>query len=123
MPGADDLMMRTYAAMAQKERELISARTKAALAAAKARGGAAGRGSGVSADGGPEGGICGRSAPLRRQDRSWPPASRRLGLTFGAKSVRFAFGTPRTLMRVGSLWSMDYLISKKVLSLRYSYAL
>jgi hypothetical protein len=32
MPGADDLMMRIYAAMAQKERELISARTKAALA-------------------------------------------------------------------------------------------
>jgi len=38
IPGADDLMMRIYAAMAQKERELISARTKAALATAKARG-------------------------------------------------------------------------------------
>ena len=38
MPGADDLMMRVYAAMAQKERELISDRTRAALAAAKARG-------------------------------------------------------------------------------------
>jgi DNA invertase Pin-like site-specific DNA recombinase len=38
MPGADDLMMRIYAAMAQKEQELISERTKAALAAAKARG-------------------------------------------------------------------------------------
>ena len=38
MPGADDLMMRIYAAMAQKERELISERTKAALGAAKARG-------------------------------------------------------------------------------------
>ncbi|MFC7544079.1 recombinase family protein [Siccirubricoccus deserti] len=37
MPGADDLMMRIYAAMAQKERELISERTQAALAAAKAR--------------------------------------------------------------------------------------
>ncbi|WP_370323054.1 recombinase family protein [Roseococcus sp. SYP-B2431] len=33
-----DLMMRIYAAMAQKERELISARTKSALAAAKAGG-------------------------------------------------------------------------------------
>ena len=38
MPGADDLMMRVYAAMAQKERELISERTRAALEAAKARG-------------------------------------------------------------------------------------
>jgi hypothetical protein len=37
MPGADDLMMRVYAAMAQKERELISERTRAALAAARAR--------------------------------------------------------------------------------------
>jgi DNA invertase Pin-like site-specific DNA recombinase len=35
MPGADDLMVQIYVAMAQKERELISARTKAALAAAK----------------------------------------------------------------------------------------
>jgi DNA invertase Pin-like site-specific DNA recombinase len=39
MPGADNLMMRIYAAMAQKERELISERTRAALGAAKARGG------------------------------------------------------------------------------------
>jgi DNA invertase Pin-like site-specific DNA recombinase len=42
MPGADDLMMRIYAAMAQKERELISECTRAALAAAKARGAALG---------------------------------------------------------------------------------
>jgi DNA invertase Pin-like site-specific DNA recombinase len=38
IPGADDLIMRVYAAMAQKERELISERTRAALGAAKARG-------------------------------------------------------------------------------------
>ena len=38
MPGADNLMMRVYAAMAQKERELISERTRAALAAARVRG-------------------------------------------------------------------------------------
>jgi len=40
MPGADDLMLllRIYAAMAQKERELISERTRAALAAER-RGG------------------------------------------------------------------------------------
>jgi DNA invertase Pin-like site-specific DNA recombinase len=41
-PGADDLMMRIYAAMAQKERELISERTRIALAAAKMRGTALG---------------------------------------------------------------------------------
>jgi DNA invertase Pin-like site-specific DNA recombinase len=38
MPGADDLMMRIYAAMVRKERELISEPTRAALRAAKARG-------------------------------------------------------------------------------------
>ncbi|MBP0496543.1 recombinase family protein [Pararoseomonas indoligenes] len=38
MPGADDLMMRVYATMAQKGRELISERARAALAAAQARG-------------------------------------------------------------------------------------
>jgi DNA invertase Pin-like site-specific DNA recombinase len=38
MPDADDFMLRVYAAMAQRERELISERTKAALGAAKARG-------------------------------------------------------------------------------------
>ncbi|SDE56045.1 Resolvase, N terminal domain [Belnapia rosea] len=31
MPGADDLMMRIYAAVAQKERELTSERTRAVL--------------------------------------------------------------------------------------------
>ena len=36
---AGDLMMRIYAAMAQKEREQISERTRAALAAARALGG------------------------------------------------------------------------------------
>ena len=38
MPDADDLVMLIHLAMAQKERELISERTRAALAAAKARG-------------------------------------------------------------------------------------
>ncbi|WP_408639675.1 recombinase family protein [Roseomonas populi] len=49
MPGADDLMMRVYAAMAQKERELISERTRAALAAART-GGGAGREQGMEAN-------------------------------------------------------------------------
>lgn len=38
MPDADDFQLRIFAAFAQRERELISERTKAALAAAKARG-------------------------------------------------------------------------------------
>jgi DNA invertase Pin-like site-specific DNA recombinase len=53
MPGADDLMMRIYAAMAQKERELISERIRAALAAAKARGRVLGGDRGYRADDGP----------------------------------------------------------------------
>jgi DNA invertase Pin-like site-specific DNA recombinase len=54
MPGADDLMMRIYAAMAQKERELISERTKAALAAARARGTALGGDRGYRPSAGPD---------------------------------------------------------------------
>ena len=57
MPGADDLMMRIYAAMAQKERELISERTKAALAAAKARGRPLGGDRGYRPSAGPDSGA------------------------------------------------------------------
>ncbi|MFO1029212.1 MAG: recombinase family protein [Acetobacteraceae bacterium] len=54
MPGADDLMMRICAAMAQKERELISERTRATLAAARARGKALGGDRGYRPDAGPD---------------------------------------------------------------------
>jgi DNA invertase Pin-like site-specific DNA recombinase len=54
MPAADDLMMRIYAAKAQKERELISERTRAALAAAKARGAALGGDRGYRPPKGPD---------------------------------------------------------------------
>jgi DNA invertase Pin-like site-specific DNA recombinase len=64
MPGADDLMMRIYAAMAQKERELISERTKAALAAAKARGRVLGGDRGWR----PTKPPCARAAALERKD-------------------------------------------------------
>jgi DNA invertase Pin-like site-specific DNA recombinase len=50
MPGADDLMMRNYAAVAQKERELISERTRAVLGAAKARGAVLGGDRGLPTD-------------------------------------------------------------------------
>jgi DNA invertase Pin-like site-specific DNA recombinase len=65
MPGADDLMMRIYAAMAQKERELISARTKAALAAAKARGVVLGGDRGYRPSRGPDASI---AVQVRRQE-------------------------------------------------------
>lgn len=61
MPGADDLMMRIYAAMAQKERELISERTKAALAAAKARGRVLGGDRGYRPATGPDSGAAART--------------------------------------------------------------
>lgn len=64
MPGADDLMMRVYAAMAQKERELISERTRAALAAAKARGKSLGGDRGYRPTVGPD---TGASAEARRE--------------------------------------------------------
>jgi DNA invertase Pin-like site-specific DNA recombinase len=57
MPGADDLMMRIYAAMAQKERELISERTRAALAAAKTRGRVLGGDRGYRPSAGPDSGA------------------------------------------------------------------
>jgi DNA invertase Pin-like site-specific DNA recombinase len=57
MPGADDLMMRIYAAMAQKERELISERTRAALGAAKARGARLGGDRGYRPAHGPDSGA------------------------------------------------------------------
>ncbi len=64
MPGADDLMMRIYAAMAQKERELISVRTRAALAAALARGMVLGGDRGYRP---PEGPSAAAAALARRQ--------------------------------------------------------
>jgi DNA invertase Pin-like site-specific DNA recombinase len=57
MPGADELMLRIYAAMAQKERELISERTRAALAVAKARGKALGGDRGYRPAVGPDSGA------------------------------------------------------------------
>jgi len=38
LPGADPFLLHIYAALAEQERRMISARTKAAMAAAKARG-------------------------------------------------------------------------------------
>jgi DNA invertase Pin-like site-specific DNA recombinase len=61
MPGAGDLMMRIYAAMAQKERELISERTRDALRTARARGAVLGGDKGLSACRGaqrPGSGLC-----------------------------------------------------------------
>jgi DNA invertase Pin-like site-specific DNA recombinase len=67
MPGADDLMMRIYAAMAQKERELISARTKAALAAAKARGTVLGGDRGYRPERGPDAAAAAQARRLKAE--------------------------------------------------------
>jgi hypothetical protein len=75
MPGADDLMMRIYAAMAQKERELISERTRAALAAAKARGKRLAA-TGLSANCRARRGSCDPSADRGRGSGSTPVAAR-----------------------------------------------
>ncbi|WP_198370526.1 recombinase family protein [Roseomonas rosulenta] len=75
MPGADDLMLRIYAAMAQKERELISERTRAALAAAKARGIALGGDRGYRPVAGPDA----MAAALARREAA-ERAAHRLGL-------------------------------------------
>jgi DNA invertase Pin-like site-specific DNA recombinase len=75
MPGADDLMLRIYAAMAQKERELISERTRAALAAAKARGKALGGDRGYQPAAGPDAAV---AAQARRAAAA--RAAHRLGL-------------------------------------------
>ncbi len=66
MPGADDLMMRIYAAMAQKERELISERTRAALAAAKARGAVLGGDRGYRPPAAPSAAAAAAAARTRR---------------------------------------------------------
>jgi DNA invertase Pin-like site-specific DNA recombinase len=72
MPGADDLMMRVYAAMAQKERELISERTRAALTAAKARGAVLGGDRGYR----PSAGPCAAAAASARGDAAARTAHR-----------------------------------------------
>ena len=79
MPGADDLMMRIYAAMAQKERELISARTKAALAAARARGTVLGGDRGYRPLSGPD---AAKAARVRREGAE--RAAHRLALDIAA---------------------------------------
>jgi DNA invertase Pin-like site-specific DNA recombinase len=68
MPGADDLILRIYAAMAQKERELISERTRAALAAAKARGRVLGGDRGYRPATGPDAAA---AAQARRETADW----------------------------------------------------
>ena len=99
MPGADDLMMRVYAAMAQKERELISERTRAALAAAKARGAALGGDRGYR----PSAGPCAASAAKRRAEEA-DRTAHRLSLEIAvlqAEGVITHQGLARALTRRG----------------------
>jgi DNA invertase Pin-like site-specific DNA recombinase len=92
MPGADDLMMRIYAAMAQKERELISERTKAALAAAKARGRLLGGDRGYRPAHGPDSGA----AAVARREAAGQTAHR---LLIDVDVLRGRRGSNRELAR------------------------
>src|SRR3954454_25304513 len=90
MPGADDLMMRVYAAMAQKERELISERTRAALGAAKARGAVLGGGRGYR----PSAGPCAAAAASMRGEVAVRTAHR-LSLEIGTLRTLASRRAPR----------------------------
>src|SRR4051794_27458693 len=110
MPGADDLMMRVYAAMAQKERELISERTRAALAAAKARGAVLGGDRGYR----PSSGPCPAAAASARGEAA-TRAAHRLSLEIGSLQqggVTTLVGLARSLTergvptpRGGAVWT------------------
>lgn len=99
MPGADDLMMRVYAAMAQRERELISERTRTALATAKARGAALGGDRGYR----PQAGPCAAAAAKVRCEEA-DRAAHRLVLeimALQAEGVRTHQGLARALTERG----------------------
>ena len=61
---ADPFMLHLYAALAEKERRLISERTKAALAAKKASGAKLGNPSNIAAAG-----VCGRQIQMAAADQ------------------------------------------------------
>ena len=99
MPGADELMLRIYAAMAQKERELISERTRAALAAAKARGRVLGGDRGYRPARGPDSGAAALTRRLVAEQ-----AAHRLHLEVAAaraQGVTTHQGLARTLTERG----------------------
>ncbi len=99
MPGADDLMMRVYAAMAQKERELISERTRAALAAAKARGAVLGGDRGYRGSAAP----CAQAAGFARREAA-DQVAHRLAIEIAAlrgAGVTTAIGLARALTERG----------------------
>ena len=110
MPGADDLMMRIYAAMAQKERELISARTKAALAAAKARGTVLGGDRGYRPARGPDAAAAAQARRLEAERTAYRLAievetSRAAGLVSHAALAQALTARGVPTPRGGAVWT------------------
>ena len=110
MPGADDLMMRIYAAMAQKERELISARTKAALAAAKARGTVLGGDRGYRPARGPDAAAAAQARRLEAERTAYRLAmevetSRAVGLVSHAALAQALTARGVPTPRGGAVWT------------------
>ncbi|WP_052402674.1 recombinase family protein [Muricoccus aerilatus] len=110
MPGADDLMMRVYAAMAQKERELISERTRAALAAARVRGAVLGGDRGWR----PPSPPCASAAAQARQEEAFRTAHclvlqldalREEGITTNAGIARALMERRVPAPRGGAVWT------------------
>jgi DNA invertase Pin-like site-specific DNA recombinase len=99
-PDADPFMLHIYAAVAEKERRLISQRTKDALAAAKARGIKLG---GLNAQG-----VENRTKAKRRAEALRPILAQLAGMS--ARAIAAQLNVRRVPTPSGVLWSHKTVI-------------